>query len=153
MAMVYEWKEASYITIDAAAAGEFLEALKTRHNGHLSPRAVVEAARPADSPIHAHFEWDDGVAAERYRQDQAGHMLRCLIVRLPEHEAKPMRAYVNVAIAQDRSYVTTQDAMGDPELRAQVLAAAMRELVSFHSRYKELRELAEVFAAIDGLSQ
>ncbi len=149
--MIYEWKDAAHISVDAQIAGDFLDQLKVRHNGHLSPRAVVEAARDEASPIHAHFEWDDTVAAEHYRQQQAGYMLRCLVVRTPEVEHKPVRAFVSVSLSDERSYVGTQEAMADPDMRGQVLAQALREMVSFRRRYRELEELAEIFTAIDRL--
>lgn len=39
--------------------------------------------------------------------------------------------------------------MANPDLRRQVVQAAMREAKLFKQRYAEYRELAEVFAAID----
>ena len=33
----------------------------------LTPELVVEDARPEESPLHAHFEWDDQIAGEQFR--------------------------------------------------------------------------------------
>lgn len=41
------------------------------HGGRLTPRAVVDAARDPKSALHDQFEWDDTVAAEKWRLDQA----------------------------------------------------------------------------------
>ena len=43
--------------------------------GRLTPNGVVEAARDAASPLHYHFEWDDSVAAEQHRLDQARRLI------------------------------------------------------------------------------
>jgi hypothetical protein len=44
--------------------------------GRLLPGDVVDRARPDDSPLHQHFEWKDGVAAEQYRLIQAARLIR-----------------------------------------------------------------------------
>lgn len=43
--------------------------------GRLTPRAVVDAARDENHPLHGEFEWDDTVAAEAYRLDQARQLI------------------------------------------------------------------------------
>jgi hypothetical protein len=35
--------------------------------GVLTPALVVETARDENHPLHASFEWDDGIAGEKYR--------------------------------------------------------------------------------------
>ena len=50
---------------------EELKKIASANDGKLYPRAVVDAARPAGSPLHGSFEWDDSVAAESYRIEQA----------------------------------------------------------------------------------
>lgn len=39
--------------------------------------------------------------------------------------------------------------MGDPELRAEVVRQALRELAAIKRKYAELTELADIFSAID----
>lgn len=60
------------------AALEVLE----RDNRRLMPRDVVEAARNRRSPLHAFFEWDDSVAADRYREQQATQLIRRVRVEM-----------------------------------------------------------------------
>src|SRR5262245_27290044 len=50
--------------------------------GFLTPRAVVEAARPEGSTLHPYFLWDDQAAAEEYRLAQARHLVRSVTVRV-----------------------------------------------------------------------
>jgi len=45
-------------------------------DGRLLPADVVNAARPTNSPLHPHFDWDDSSAAEKYRLDQARTLIR-----------------------------------------------------------------------------
>lgn len=45
-------------------------------HGELTAEMVVEEARPVDAVLHPFFEWDDSVAAELHRQEQARSMIR-----------------------------------------------------------------------------
>jgi len=46
--------------------------------GTLTPALVVQTARDPDHPLHARFEWDDTVAAEKYRLTQGGELIRSI---------------------------------------------------------------------------
>lgn len=146
--MIYRWKEGSHIHIDAQATGEEMERMRTTHNGRLEAKDVLAAARRPASPLHPHFEWDDSIAAEKYRVDQAGHLIRCITVELPEAKA-PTRAFVSVRRDSDRSYTSVQHALSDDDLRQQVIEAAWAELEAWRKRHAELIEFANLFAVID----
>ena len=148
--MIYQWKEGSKIKLDAQMAGEELERIRTWHNGRLTQEMVVEAARDPGAPLHPHFEWDDQKAADKWRLEQAGDMIRSIAVVISEEDDKrPVRAFVSVVRDDDRSYTSTVHALSDADLRQQVLSQAFRELDAWRHRYAELVELAQVFAVID----
>ena len=148
--MIYSWKEGSRLSGDAQKAGEELERIRTRHNGRLEPEWVVHEAKAKRNPLHDLFEWDDNVAAQNYRVDQARGVIRSIDVVVEEVEApKPVRAFVSVWRGSDRSYTSVSHAMSDPKLRQQVLAEALASLEAWRKRYAELEELADVFAVID----
>lgn len=50
--------------------------LSLDRDGEVAPADVLAAAIPEDSPIHGLFLWDDGVAGQRYRLDQARDLIR-----------------------------------------------------------------------------
>lgn len=151
MGMIYQWKDGSHVAIDAQAAGEEMERIRVRQNGRLDQESVLTAARKPKSPLHPHFEWDDSKAAEKYRLDQAGHLIRCITVTVekPAGGEVPVRAFVNVKREEDRSYTSIQHALSDEELRAQVVAQAWSELEAWRKRYAELQEFAALFATIE----
>ncbi len=153
--MIYEFKLGpKQYPVEAQLVGEELEAMRVRRNGHLTPRGVVEDARSADSPLHPIFEWNDVKAAEAHRETQARELLRMVVVRLDEQpEESPVRAFVSVRVEQEPVYTSVQNALSDDALREQMLASAMRELVSVRRRYKEVTELAAVFSQIDLLAE
>ena len=107
--------------------------------------------------MHKAFEWDDEVAAERYRETQASYIIRSIVVK-PEMTNEPVRKFVSISkpISEDedeprQTYRAIETVVSDESLRAQMLANAFAELAAFRRKYVSLSELAEVFAAIDRL--
>lgn len=86
--MVYEWKEAAQIKADAQKAGEMLEILEKTVG--ITPKNLVEANRDESAPLHNEFEWNDTKAAEKYRETQAGYIIRNICI-VRESEEKPHR--------------------------------------------------------------
>jgi hypothetical protein len=150
--MIYRWKEGARLpaSVDAQKAGEELERIRVKHNGRLEPEWVVHNAKSPRNPLHDLFEWDDNVAAQNWRIDQARSVIRSVEVVVEQApEAKQVRAFVSVVQERDRSYTSVQHAMSDENLRKQVLMQALAELEAWRKRYAELVELATVFASID----
>ena len=148
--MIYEWKDGTALKLNAQKAGEELEKLRVKNNGQLTPKAIVRAAKKKSSALHDGFEWDDSIAADKYREEQASYILRHIAVRKPVgKDEKPVRAFVSVREEGSQHYTSLEVAMGDDVLRRQVLEKAWRELQAWRQRYEEYQELAQVFAAID----
>ena len=144
----YRKKPHVNIKVGAQVAGERLESIRKGNKGRLTPAMVVDDARPKMSPLHNAFEWDDTKAAAGFRLVQAGDLIRCIIVVTDEApDAPPVRAFVNIE-TDDRHYTSIQHAMSDKDLRLQVVNRAMSELTQWETRYRDLKELAVVFAAI-----
>lgn len=147
----YCWKPAAHIRVDAQAAGEELERIKRMHNGRLDQEDIVEAASNEANPLHEHFEWDDETAAGKWRLEQASELIRSIeiVFERPDHEPTTIRAFVNIESQEDRFYVSTVDAMADPELRRQVVVRAWKELEAWRQRHAELTEFGKIFSEID----
>lgn len=139
---------------DAQRIGEALEALTALAEGELAPKAVVDAARSASHPLHAHFEWDDAIAAEAHRLEQARHIIR--IVRVVDEDASEgnTRAFLSVSDKGGTSYRPMGDVKQSVDLQAAVLRAAARDLDAFQRRYRDLTDVcAIVTRAKDALSK
>lgn len=152
--MIYQFREGyqpQSKSVNAQAVGAALEALRQKH-GIVTPEVVLDAAWPKKSALHGAFEWDDEVAAEKYRLAQAGYLIRAVIA-IPEEDDVQIPAtrqfvYVKTDSHGD-GYVSTFEAMSDDVLRQQVLARALAELKAWQAKYKHLRELEELFIMID----
>lgn len=150
-AVRWMWRDGSHVRLDADKAGRELEDIRRTNAGRLTPETVVERARSANSALHEHFEWDDAKAAEAHRLGQAGELIRSIQIDVSHSnlETRPIRAFVNVQQGGSQHYTSTVHAMGDAELRAQVLSRAWADLEAWRRRHAELVEFAKIFSMID----
>lgn len=147
--MVYQFKPGSRLSADPQAAGEMCEQLSA--NGGLTARRLLDANRTPNAPLHGSFEWDDAVAAEGYREQQAAHIIRSIVVvREDRAPTPPVRAFINVRAAE-REYKPLAVVVQCPDLTAQMMEAARRELASFRQKYISLSELTPIFDAADAV--
>jgi hypothetical protein len=66
----------------ATVIGRELDRIGGAHGGNYTATDVVSLAQLVDNPLHTLFEWDDAVAAAKYRHDQAMVIIRS-VVRSP----------------------------------------------------------------------
>ena len=134
---------------------EALKAIAKRDGGFLRPQAVVDAARPEESPLHGAFCWDDTEAARLYRLDQAQRLIRRFTIEIEsDGETVSVPAFINVS--SDRSsgrdanpYRMTDDVMKSEDLLAVAEKDALIQLRGIRDRYKNIKRLGDVWAAIE----
>jgi hypothetical protein len=117
--------------------------VRSQH-GALTPRLVVESARPAESPLHDRFEWNDSVAGESWRREQARDLIQSVRIEYAESKSGPreVRAFVSVRDGSlaEPVFVPVAEAMSDEWLSAQVLADCERAIAELKRRFGHLRE-------------
>lgn len=145
--MAISWVKGSRFTTAATVAKEVMDGLTAE--GKLTPSNLVEASRPEDAPLHREFEWNDAVAAEKWREQTARVMIASIVVtKDDEAEPRPIRAFFH--IEKDTSeYHPIEVIMSDEAKAKRLLDIAKRELQSFKAKYQTLTELAGVMHAID----
>lgn len=104
----YRWKDSFRSPISAEVAGAELRRIEVAQGG-LTPRAVVDASRPADAPLHKLFEWDNERAADAWRLDQARQAISSLRVVVHE-KAPPVPAFASIRVPEIDG--TTEDPDG-----------------------------------------
>lgn len=115
----------------------------------ITPEELLEKARKKRTELHKCFEWDDSVAAERYRLQQARQIIQLLVITPKYEDDEPVRVY---QISSEKNvYQPTRLIIQQPDEYAQLLRRAKGELFAIEKRYKMLSELEAVFAAIDEL--
>lgn len=154
--MVYQWKSQARLSIDPQKTGEVLEDIEKQF-GRITPELVLEEAKIKTSPIHKGFEWEDSIAAEQYRLDQARYILRqIVIVRETSDtvESNTIRAFMSVNITDSEenkytTYATIGSILNNNTLRKQLLLKAFTELQQWNKRYKDLTEFAILHETIN----
>jgi hypothetical protein len=138
-------KSRAKITEQTVAA---LEEVRLSHDGKLRPPDVVNAARPEESPLHSHFEWDDSEAAEEYRLYQARYLIRNT-PRVTFDDGEPMHRYISVRVVPKiESYYTTPERLIE---KPDELAQAKRDAeVGVDSAIRRLNELRRIWSLVRG---
>lgn len=125
-----------------------LTEIRDAHGGELKPEYVLDAARDPDHPLHSRFEWDDSVAAEKYRLEQAHTLIQKakIAYQAPGKDGPPRltRAFVAIQAAEGHVYDPVQEVAVDPLRRKMALANMEREWRALYSRYKEFEEFLEL---------
>ena len=138
-------------------------------NGDLTSARFLEASRPEDAPTHNLFEWNDSIAAERYRLQQATIAINSVEVQIVNESNASVisqAAFVNVvskaparsgsfskAPARSGSFTPIEVALSDENMRNVLLTNALNELRAFRRKYSQLSELADVFFEIKKIEQ
>lgn len=140
--MVYQWKGAACIKADAQQAGLVCEQLE--QTGGLTAKRLLDASRPADAPLHDEFEWNDTEAAEKYREQQARHIINSLTIVVEEQPVT--RAFLNIRAAGS-SYESVQAIVQQEDKYAALLAQCKKDLQAFLQKYNQIKELAPIAEA------
>lgn len=132
-----------------------LRALHSR-DGVLTCEAVLDAARPKNSPLHDYFTWDDSRAAERYRLIEAGRLIATVRIEYRRKKAAQVvytPAFIPTGTNSEgkREYFPVEEVTRNEFLQQKALADARSEMEGTRARYSHLVDLlelsTEVFAA------
>lgn len=93
-----------------------------QRDGGLTPSAVIKDAQRPDSPLHDRFEWDDKLAAQGHRLEQARDLIRSFRVTVQ----------VGVTVIRPPQWIR-DPARGSKE-------QGYRQITSFRSRSETARE-------------
>lgn len=164
----YHWKLGARVKVDPEKAATAIRGIYEQH-GAVKPEHVVTAAEPKDSLLHNEFEWNDADAAKTYRQEQARHLLRSLVViykRPDQTRTQPVRAFVKLVpsvddptlddasedAVQPHVYLPIRRVMDEPDLRERIKRQAFNELSTWRQRYRDINDFAAIFEQIDKLA-
>lgn len=112
----------------------------------ITPKAILDFARDENSELHKCFEWDNDLAAEKYRTIQAGNVIRMLYIEPKSEDTPPVRV---LSRTSDTVYHPTRTFLKNHNEYEDLLKRALSELESFRLKYKTLSELEQVFEQID----
>ena len=148
MSIVASWKIDGFYKADASKVAAEISSL----GENFTTQEIVEKARSTDSELHKCFEWNDSIAAEKYRLTQAQNILRLLVVTKNEVDREPQKTNLRVFHSdgmRKNSYSPIQIIVKKNDEYEVLLNNALAELKSFKKKYHMLSELEEILALID----
>lgn len=121
--------------------------IRTEH-GAITPAIVVDVARPEDHPLHSRFEWDDSIAAEAHRRQQARLLIASVVrdVRRPNGQPASIREFHSIRGEDDTdaAYEPLDDIVDDPLMTAILMATMRREWLTLKRRYDRFAEFTRM---------
>lgn len=137
-----------------AKAEDVAKELESMGDGFTRRQVVDYASEHTNSALHNCFEWDDTVAADRYRLHQAGTVIQNLKITIIKKDKPPEKTNVSMFVMPERkcgTYQKTEVVVKNIERYELLLNKAKSELQAFRNKYSMISELEEVFKAIDAL--
>lgn len=115
-------------------------------------KQIVEKAKDRNTELHKCFEWDNEVAAEKYRLHQAGQIVRQLVITKVSDEKKPEKSNVRLFVStgnRTNAYKPLQSVVRVQSEYEALLNRAYAELQTFKQKYSSLSELEDILALIE----
>jgi hypothetical protein len=124
--------------VDAQIVGDELSRIEAAH-GVIDPHRVLDLSRPVDAPLHGCFEWDDDIAAEKWRLEQSRNLIRSVEV-VQSNAAAPTIGFINVQ--SKGGYVSASAVRSRPDLYLEALRSYRSRLEAAGAQLARLEELA-----------
>ena len=130
------------------------EILKIQKDKGLTPEEIVKVAKKKDNPLHDLFEWDNKVASDQWRLQQARVIVNEVKVIV---DKKEYFAFESVNIQSDnsqnynREYVPIVEILSNKDLKLQLIKSALQHLEYWekqNSKYDELAPIIKVAQSV-----
>lgn len=141
-----EWRPGYRFNADAETVQKEINSIGET----VTPQEIVDYAREnPDSELHKCFQWDDSIAAEAWRRQQARIVCSSLVVVIEKGQSDPVSYRILQHDSEKKSYTPVTFTVRNEDAYSRLLKQAKQELAQFRSRYKSIVELAEVIEEID----
>jgi hypothetical protein len=142
------WDKNRSLSIDPEVAGRALDDIYKKQ-GKVRPGDVVEASRSKNAPLHEYFEWNNAVAAEQYRLQQARQLINHMRIEFVEAAGSaPVVERVWFSASESTAtddgsetehfYIKISDALDSEVFQAQVSEDILRTLMQTIDRTDDL---------------
>ena len=133
------------ITLDHQRLGEEIDQLRINGDGIVTWEDIVEFGREKRrSQCGKGLEWDNKVAAEHYRKEQARRLIRSLKIK---KQGKEVRAFMHVP--GQAGYYSFEEVMATEKMREEVIAKYAKRLTAIQEETKAMKEFAKVNREIE----
>lgn len=147
---INSWKIEKY-PVSADVAKAELDRIYEKH-GKVTAKNIVDESRDTNAALHQCFEWRDDVAAEKYREEQARDLIRCLVTvekSIEDEEPIIVRAYVKTT----EKYEPISVALKSEDKYAVLIQDVLNDIFWFKRKYSNFTKLKGVFDAMDSFEE
>jgi len=127
------------------------------HGRGPTAKEFLDLARVPGTALHdlVFVRFPDDAAAEMGRLLLCYRLLRSVRVTFEPAGDIPVRAYVPIRVddATAGAYTPIRDVARDPDLMADLLARAKRDLSAFYQRYRNLEKVAELSSVFSEIAR
>ncbi len=129
------------------------ELLRVRDVCGLSAPTLLEESRPKKAVLHNEFTWDDSKAAEQWRLEEAGNIIRSVQVVYEHGPSEPQRAYVIEERPADSSatYAPVHEVLERQSSKDRLILELLADLQAFRRRFVLVSDLSHVVPVLDSL--
>lgn len=113
----------------------------------VTPNMILDKAKDPGTELHKCFEWDNTVAAEKWRLHQARNITVQLVILQKEPEKPPIRIFSKSETTS--AYKETVKIVQNNDEYKKLLSMAYAELKEFKRKYASLKELDYILSLID----
>lgn len=113
-------------------------------------KQIVDKARDNRTELHKCFEWDDSVAAEKYRIEQARDIVANLVIVRSQEQVEKQEPEIRVfhKPTSTSGYKPIQVIVQNKDEYQELLKRAYAELHAFKMKYSHLQELDYILSLI-----
>ena len=118
----------------------------------INERQIVDKARDETTELNKCFEWNDEIAADKFRLEQARRictMLHVVYLDDKQEEDKPKELRMFYHAPSTPGYTQTKVIFKQEDKYEALLTQARYELKCFKNKYSMLQELKPIFDLID----
>lgn len=147
--MVFSYKKGAVMKAPAQIAGEVC--LQLEQSGGLTPERLLESSRSVNAPLHDEFEWNDSLAAEKWRTEQAADIIRHIVVEIDgQSEPQEIRAFFNLS-RHEHEYISINIIQESEDQYNRLKEIAVMEFKALKKKYEMILELTHLYKIIDNL--
>lgn len=150
--LIFNWRH-HFLThgIDVQDAEAEMKRIERKY-GKLTPAILLNASRTKRALFHKCFEWRDGVAAEKYRLQQARILINNIEVTIVRKGNDKIKIPFYEVVKDDRGknkYTDVTSIINNPDNLAHIKVKAKRDLEYWKAKYEVYQELSSAIHQVD----
>jgi len=135
-----------------------LDSIYKKH-GTVTQKLILDEAQDPNHPLHQYFEWDDSIAAQKFRLHQALQMIQATrfiaFIGQPQSppplvDGTPVRKLIS-EMKRGGGFILRPQALDDAEIRAALMERKKGQLRSWCREAVDIDELKPLRDAIEAL--